>query len=372
MKEKTKKEKINYYRLNNILKLHATYNMIIGERSNGKTFAVQEYCIEDYVVNGNQMALIRRWSEDFTGKRGEVTFSGVENAGIITKLTKGKFDRVVYRASKFYLGKYDSELCKIITDSKPFCYAFSLTSMEHDKSTSYPRVMNILFDEFLSRTRYLPNEFILFMNTLSTIIRERDNVKIFMCANTVNKYAPYFTEMGIGNIDKMKQGTIDLYNYGDSNLTVAVEYCGSVKGKISDKYFAFDNPKLKMITNGTWEMALYPHLPMKYSKKNIKYVYFIFFMSTLLQCEIIKVDRMIFTYIHRKTSDLKYPEKEIIFSEEYTPKRNHFRRITEGYNEIVKKIYRFYIDENVYYQDNEVGEIVRNYIEWSKSDKGFD
>ena len=148
------KEKLKYYRLDNILKLNATYNMIIGERSNGKTFSVQEYCIEDYVNNGNQMALIRRWNEDFTGKRGEVTFSGVENAGVITRLTKGKFDRVIYRASKFYLGKYDNDLCKIVTDSRPFCYAFSLTSMEHDKSTSYPRVMNILFDEFC-RTKVL-------------------------------------------------------------------------------------------------------------------------------------------------------------------------------------------------------------------------
>ena len=64
-------------------------------------------------------------------------------------------------------------------DKQPFCYAFALSELEHDKSTAYPNVTTVLFDEFLSRKSYLPDEFVLFMNTLSTIIRERDNVKIY-------------------------------------------------------------------------------------------------------------------------------------------------------------------------------------------------
>ena len=36
-----------------------------------------------------------------------------------------------------------------------------------------------------------------FMNVLSTIIRDRENIKIFMLGNTVNKYCPYFDEMGL-------------------------------------------------------------------------------------------------------------------------------------------------------------------------------
>ena len=52
--------------------------------------------------------------------------------------------------------------------------------MEHDKSNSYPSINTVIFDEFLTRRFYVPDEFILFMNVLSTIIRLRDNVKIFM------------------------------------------------------------------------------------------------------------------------------------------------------------------------------------------------
>ena len=96
----------------------------------------------------------------------------------------------------------------------PFAFGFAITSQEHDKSTSYPNVRTILYDEFLTRNAYIPDEFVLFCNVLSTVIRQRDDVKIFMLGNTVNKYCPYFKEMGLNNITKQKQGTIDIYKYG--------------------------------------------------------------------------------------------------------------------------------------------------------------
>ena len=45
----------------------------------------------------------------------------------------------------------------------------------------------------------------------------------------------------------------DVYKYGDSGLSVAVEYCESTQkfgGKKSDVFFAFDNDRLKMVTTG--------------------------------------------------------------------------------------------------------------------------
>ncbi|MFV3037454.1 phage DNA encapsidation protein, partial [Klebsiella pneumoniae] len=102
----------------------------------------------------------------------------------------------------------------------------------HDKSTSFPDIDLIIFDEFLTNRLYLNDEFILFMNTVSTIVRRREDVKIYMLGNTVNKYCPYFAEMGLEHIPKMTQGTIDVYAYGNSDLTVAVEYCKSPDSKV--------------------------------------------------------------------------------------------------------------------------------------------
>ena len=70
--------KSKYYSLDRILKLNCLYNIIIGERSNGKTFAVQKYIIEQYLKTGHQGAIVRRWEEDYRGKRGAATFDGIE------------------------------------------------------------------------------------------------------------------------------------------------------------------------------------------------------------------------------------------------------------------------------------------------------
>ena len=40
---------VKYYSLKNILKKNAQYNMIFGERSNGKTYSVLYYALENYL-----------------------------------------------------------------------------------------------------------------------------------------------------------------------------------------------------------------------------------------------------------------------------------------------------------------------------------
>lgn len=252
-----------YYSYKDIDETNAQYRMIIGERSNGKTYGALLKILKNYIELGKQGAYIRRYREDFTGKRGATLFAGIESNNEIEKLTNGEYNSVQYYAGCWYLKYQDGN--KPIKDSKPFCYGFAINSMEHDKSTSYPDITTIVFDEFLSRSFYLTNEFVLFMNVISTIIRQRNDVVVYMLGNTVSQYSPYFKEMGIESIKDMKQGDIDIYKYGDSDLRVAVEYAPSVGDSIkkSGDYFAFNNPSLQMITEGNWEFDLYPHIIME-------------------------------------------------------------------------------------------------------------
>lgn len=352
---------MKYYSLQNILTKNAHYNVIFGERSNGKSYSVEELAIKKFAKNGEQMGLIRRWQDDFTGKRGTTLFDPLVANGVVSKATKGEWTGVYYYGSRWYFCRYEDG--KRIIHDIPFAFGFSISSMEHDKSTAYPKITTVLFDEFLTRTIYLQDEFVLFMNVLSTIIRNRKNVTIFMCGNTVNKYCPYFKEMGLTHARDMKPGTIDVYHYGESELTVAVEYVLPNKnGKDSDVYFAFDNPKLSMITGGTWEIDVYPHCPVKFRPKDIVFTYFIEFSGDLLQCEIVNCEDMLFTFIHRKTTELKDIEHDLIFTPEFSPRPNYRRKITKPTNEIERKIADFYIKDKVFYSDNEVGEIVRNYL----------
>ena len=355
---------MKFYSLKNIKSKNCQYNIIFGERSNGKTFSVLREGIEQYAKTGKQMALIRRWLDDFRGKRGQQMFDGVVAAGEVTKLTGGRWTSVYYYGGRWFLCKYDKE-GKRITDETPFCFGFALTGMEHDKSTAYPNVTTILFDEFLTRGGYLPDEFVLFMNVLSTIIRHRRDVTIYMLGNTVNKYCPYFTEMGLKHAKSMKPGDIDIYKYGTTDLRVAVEYTQPNKsGKESDLYFAFDNPKLNMITGGAWEMAIYPHCPIKIRPCDIMLTYFIEFSGDLLQCEIISHEELCFTFIHRKTTELKDTDNDLIYSPDFDPRPNWRRKITKPTNKIEKKIAEHYITDKIFYSDNEVGEIMRNYLIW--------
>lgn len=181
----------------------------------------------------------------------------------------------------------------------------------------------------------------------------------------MNKYCPYFKEMGLTHIKDMKVGDIDLYRYGDSELTVAVEYCQPNKeGKPSDLYFAFDNPKLSMITGGAWEIDIYPHCPIKYRHCDILFTFFILFDGETLQCEIIMQDNNYFCYIHRKTTELKDLDADLIYSPEYDPRPNHRRKITKPSSQVERRIYDLFVHDKVFYQDNEIGEIVRNYLIW--------
>ena len=343
---------------------HAHYNFIFGKRSNGKTYAILRKIAKNYSETGKQGAYLRRYREDFKGKRGETLFNALIADGVISELTDGKWTTVKYYSDRWYFARPDEETGRLIADSEPFCYAFSLASMEHDKSTSYPNITTIFFDEVITRFGYLPNEFVTFMNVLSTIIRQRNDVTIYMCANTVNKFCPYFQEMGLGHVEEMEPGTIDIYQYGESKLKVAVERTRdhNIGGRKSEVYFAFDNPNLQMITGGAWELDLYPHFPREYDEGKIIFKYFIDFNDQILQAEIMSYRDCCFTYIHRKTGDIRHPERDIVFSDKYDPRPNHIRNMKHPSSQLGQKIYKFFKDDQVYYQDNDVGELVRNYL----------
>lgn len=354
-----------YYSTTAIDKKKADYNIIFGERSNGKTYALLKKAITNYFKDGSQMAYVRRWKEDITGRRATTLFQGIDANKEVEKISNGLFSGVHYYAGKWYFCNYDDNGKTIYNENDVFAYAFALSNVEHDKSTSFPKVKTIIFDEFLTNRLYLPDEFVIFMNVVSTIVRRREDVKIYMLGNTVNKFCPYFVEMGLNHITQMTQGTIDVYRYGEkSQLTVAVEYCSSTaeQNGNSNKYFAFNNPKLEMITGGAWELNIYPHLPVKYKPKDILLTFFIEFNDLTFQCEVIQVTETPFIYIHDKTTPIKNPENHYIYSLDYNHEINYNRNVFRPVTKTQKKITWFFQNDRVFYQDNSVGDAINNYL----------
>lgn len=262
--------------------------------------------------------------------------------------------KVIFKKGAFYFVDLDTE------EETIMAYALSISEVEHMKSSSYENVTTVIFDEFLTRRVYLVNEFVSFMNVLSTIIRKRENVIIFMLGNTVNRYCPYFSEMGLKNVEHMKQGTIDVYRYS-SGMTVSVEYCSNLnKGKKGSSYFAFDNPDLKMITDGKWELGIYPHVSWNLYSENIFYSFVISFNNKLYQGDIYNDDNGIYIYIHEKTSAIK--ESTLVFSLESKPNKLYNVSVFTGGNKVLNLIKNLFLNNKVFYQDNSVGDAINNYL----------
>lgn len=356
---------MKYYTLDNILKKNADYNIIVGERSNGKTYASLLYGVSEYVKHGKEMAYMRRMYEDVKGSRAEQVFSALVSNGEIDKITNGEYNSIKYYRAAWYLAK-DEEKAE-----KPFCYAFAISQMEHYKSQSYPNIYTIIFDEFITRTIYIPDEFNLFLNMLSTIIRQRDGIKIFMLGNTVNKYCPYFKEMGIP-LKNMNAG--DIITIENGTLKIAVEYTTPTKGgKKSDKYFNFKSKTVKMITGGAWEIAEYPKCPVPYTRGDIIKTFYLIFDENYITGEIVnKGGGNLFIFFHpKKENRIKEPETDLVYCDYSSYRRNYYNQITRPHDDTGRLIYTLFQNGKVFYSDNDTGEILRNYIQYSIEKAGM-
>lgn len=347
-----------YYSLARIHKYKAIYNMIIGQRSNGKTYAWKEVCIDNYLKDGSKGAYIRRFDEEIKPKNLGKLFDVHE----IFERSKGKWNAFTYKSGSFYMcNKDDGSVLNC--DTEPFCNCYALNTWETSKGADKGVVSTVCFDEFMTRKAYLPNEFVLFQQILSSIIRDRDKVTIYMLANTVNKFCPYFKEMGLSHVSDMKQGDIELYKFGEkSELTVAVEYCAEAKNTSKvKKFYAFDNPQLEMITSGSWEIALYPHAPLVYDKYDIICRFYIKFDKKIACGDVIKNKKYLYIFYHMHTGNHIPDENDIVYLEEHDGLINHAVLITEIRNDKQKLIVDLIKTKREFYATNEVGEYIRNW-----------
>lgn len=352
-----------YYNIEPIDNTGAVYRMIIGQRSNGKTYSVCKHIIDNYFDKGERAAYIRRYEEDITPKNISSLFA--PHIQTIIERSGGRYNAVFYRAKEFHLCYMDEDGKVTEKDPTAFCIAAAINTAEHTKGQDRGEVQTILFDEFMSRMAYLNNEFVLFMNLLSSLIRDRQNAVVYMLANSVNKYCPYFKEMGLKNVEAMKQGEIAIYEYSNSDLTVAVEYCDKVEAtqKTASKYFAFENSQLKMITSGEWEFQIYPRPENSITEDSIKYRFWILFGEQCLCGEIVNDSSKLFIFLHPQTKDIKFGPKDVVYTTEFTQERLHVRFLKDTPTELHKLIKDLIVKKAVCFSDNECGEVFRNWCQ---------
>ena len=140
-----KKQKLLYYSLDEILKRKAQYNVIFGERSNGKSYSVLLHGLKNFVKTGKQLGIVRRYDDDIKAGKADSFFDALIANEEISKLTNGKYTGVSYYSRKFYLSYHDETLDKDVRDNRPFAYTFAINTATRYKSTSYPDITTIMF-----------------------------------------------------------------------------------------------------------------------------------------------------------------------------------------------------------------------------------
>lgn len=252
-----------HYNPKKILNYGTSYSLIISERNNGKSTSMLICILLAWQKFSYPSVWVRRMSESLKSHNIGQMFDKIWTLGIVPNIKK--YDGIEFKSGAFrgyWLRKDRKEY------DKPFLYTKAINGGETTKGTAdYKDVMFIVFDEFLSRDKYLPNEYVLFSNTMYTLIRETYDCCIVLLGNPVSWESPYFREFGIKKVRDIQQGTIKCFVGKNPHTSISVEMCGLTQRNkkadiINDRFFGFENKQLESMKFGTWETPLYPRISL--------------------------------------------------------------------------------------------------------------
>ncbi len=214
-----------YYSLGPILKRDKDINIISGVRGNGKTFRLKKRVLRQFFIHEKQSVWIRRYKNQSV----QAALSWLNDMGDVIKKLKIEVELMVNSKQLFYK---DEDKKKVV-----ICTFIPLTGQGNYKSVSFHNVSTIVYDEFLHFSFYGKYEITQLKELLSTVQRDRLNVKLFMLSNNVSKDNPYFEELGI---NKLNQGITVTQNY-------AIEICDAHTVMLAERYkqtiaFKFGKP----------------------------------------------------------------------------------------------------------------------------------
>lgn len=167
-----------FWDIEKVLNKNRLINMCLGGRGIGKTYGCKKYVLENFIERGEEFIYLRR--------------NSTELVDVKAKFFKDMNE--VFNDLKIESYRIDGDT--ILINDKVAGYFKSLSKQQNQKSSPLPDVTTIIFDEVLicenGFKRYLKNELMHFYEFLSTVIRWRDNCKVFLLSNALTSYNPYF------------------------------------------------------------------------------------------------------------------------------------------------------------------------------------
>ena len=372
-------KKIIHYNLDDIDKEGANFNLIWGEKANGKSYQVKhkkgilkylhdtisyntsyldkEKVIENSFKKGSRFILLRRFKEELSSSWIESYFSDVD----IEKLTDGEYNMVTMFRKELFLTFYDIEKHKSRRGEK-IGYVIALSTEQNFAGASFLDVNDIIFEEFMSRTAYLHDESNKLMTFYSTVDRKRGTTRLWMVGNTVTRVCPYIQDWNLSGIMfKLKQGeiktvwipTTEIDEAGNKiEVKLAIEHCKNAGGS----NFVIGT-HANSTNKGEWQSDPQPHLPKSYNE--YKFIYRIIFcyktfkwIGELLQDNVSK-DLVWFI----KQYDGEIDNKTLVFSDIIKTSRYWQRDIYNPSinNERIKSILQTFKENKIFYSTDLCG-----------------
>lgn len=224
-----------------------------GQRSCGKTYGYLKHALENWKATGRTFVYVRRWAEDIVVKNMDKLMSPLPVKEIFGDTKYIQF----FRGAFWLKDEEDKDYEECLG------WAVALNQVAHVKSQTFLKAQIVILDEFLQlkSERVLRDEYDAWEQTLSTILRTTQDALIVIIGNSISKYSPYFSPLGI-DPNSMKQGEIReiiLENdVGEPTKVIAqwVEYNEKV-GTRTGKYVRGS----KMARTGEWEIEDCANIP---------------------------------------------------------------------------------------------------------------
>lgn len=182
-----------YFNVKSMLRRNAVINIVCGGRGIGKSYSAKTYIVDNWIKRGWQGMYVRRYRDDLAAFK-----SFFADIGDRYPEWEFKVDGTVAKGRLLGDDEWDV-----------VCYSTALSVAHKIKSSSFPRIHTILFDEFIApiNSRYLTDEVTALFELYSTVDRYQDRVRIIMLANAVSIDNPYFNAWGFdGESEWQKYG----------------------------------------------------------------------------------------------------------------------------------------------------------------------
>lgn len=241
----------------------APWNVIVSERSDGKSLWFLKQCVIDFLDNGHKIAYVRRYDEQIKQKSVNLYF---KDPNFISWLEKGsEYNGIRCTRGELWLTAIDED--GKTYDKDLFGFVFALNMQEKYKSLHYDGVYNIIFEEFITNKFYLANEYMEFNHLISTLCRS-GKYRAILIGNAITRDCPYLLEMGI-DIFKATVGKLyetHMQKSDGSTVKCMFDYASP---RTHDTFF-FGKAE-KNIVSGEWDVEEQPHLFFKLSDAEIIY-----------------------------------------------------------------------------------------------------